>query len=68
MNRIAAIALFAAAVLTTADSAAAQSRVIEVNVPFNFTVNNTFLPAGSYTFAFDSMHAMCSLFEIERET
>ena len=57
MNRIAAIALFAAAVLTTVGSAAAQSRVIEVNVPFNFTVNNTFLPAGSYTFAFDPMHA-----------
>jgi hypothetical protein len=54
MNRIAVIALFAATTLMTAASAAAQSNAVEVNVPFNFTVGNTFLPAGSYTFGFDS--------------
>ncbi|MGD0801077.1 MAG: hypothetical protein ABR906_07165 [Terracidiphilus sp.] len=53
MNRIAAIALFVGATLTTASSATAQGQVVEVNVPFNFTVNNTFLPAGSYTLGFD---------------
>jgi hypothetical protein len=56
MNRIAAIALFALATLMTSSSAMAQRPVIEVNVPFSFTINNTFLPAGTYTFGFDSMH------------
>lgn len=53
MNRIAAIALLAGTTLITAGSAAAQSKVVEVNVPFNFTVNNTLLPAGGYTVGFD---------------
>jgi hypothetical protein len=53
MNRITAIAHFAGATLMTASSATAQSKVVEVNVPFNFTVNHTFLPAGSYTLGFD---------------
>jgi hypothetical protein len=55
MNRIAAIALFAASALITVGNAAAQSNVIEVNIPFNFTVSRTSLPAGSYTFGFDSL-------------
>jgi len=55
MNRIAAIALFAGVTLMTAASASAQSSVVEVNVPFNFTVNNTSLPAGGYSFGFDRM-------------
>ena len=55
MNRIAAIALFIGAMLTTAGSAAAQGNAVEANVPFSFTVNNTFLPAGIYTFGFDSL-------------
>jgi hypothetical protein len=53
MNRIIAIALFAGATLMTASCATAQSSVIVVNVPFDFTVKNTVLPAGSYTFGFD---------------
>lgn len=56
MNRIAAIALLVGAALLTAHSAAAQSRLVKVNVPFAFTVNNTYLPAGSYLFGFDSSH------------
>ncbi len=55
MNRIVAIALFAGVAFTTGSCAKAQSAVIEVNVPFNFTINNTFLSAGTYTFGFDSM-------------
>jgi hypothetical protein len=55
MNRIAAIALFTASALITTGNAAAQSAVIEVNIPFNFTVSSTSLPAGSYTFGFDSL-------------
>ncbi|MGA3101181.1 MAG: hypothetical protein ABSD61_04905 [Terracidiphilus sp.] len=53
MKRIAAIALFAIATLMTAGSASAQSAVLKVDVPFNFTVSGTSVPAGSYTFGFD---------------
>ncbi len=56
MKRIIAIALFAIATLITARSANAQSPVLKVNVPFNFTVSGTFLPAGNYEVGFDSMH------------
>ena len=55
MNRMTAIALLAIATLMTAGSANAQKDVIKVDVPFNFTVNSTVLPAGNYTFGFDSM-------------
>jgi hypothetical protein len=55
MNRIVAIALFVGATLMTAGSAAAESNALEVNVPFNFTVNNTYLPAGNYTIGLDRM-------------
>jgi hypothetical protein len=56
MNRVAAIALFAITTLMMAGSASAQSAVLKVSVPFSFTVNSTFLPAGNYTFGFDSVH------------
>ena len=39
----------------TAGSANAQRTVLTVDVPFNFTVNSTFLPAGNYTLGFDSI-------------
>lgn len=55
MNRINAIALFAIATLMAAGSASAQSAVLKVNVPFSFTVNDAALPAGNYSFGFDSM-------------
>jgi hypothetical protein len=55
MKRIAAIALLATATLMTAGRANAQSDVLKVNVPFNFTVDRTFLPAGNYAFGFDSI-------------
>lgn len=56
MNRIAAIALIVGATLLTANSAKAQSSLVKVDVPFAFTVNNAYLPAGSYLFGFDSTH------------
>jgi hypothetical protein len=56
MNRIVAIALLVGAAFTTGSCAKAQSAVIEVNVPFNFTINSTFLAAGIYSFGFDSMN------------
>src|SRR5208282_3458206 len=56
MNRTIAVMLFAIAAWMMAGSANAQSPVLKVNVPFNFTVNSTFLPAGNYEVGFDSMH------------
>jgi hypothetical protein len=56
MKRIATLALFLAAAVTMAGSVAAKASVTGVNVPFNFAVNDTFLPAGHYTIASDSAH------------
>jgi hypothetical protein len=54
MNRIAAITLLAIATLMTVGSVSAQSAVLKVDVPFSFTVNGAALPAGNYSFGFDS--------------
>ena len=48
MKRIAAIALFVASTLLTAGSAVAEDHQVKATVPFNFTVNDTWLPAGTY--------------------
>ncbi len=56
MNRTIAVMLFATATWITGPRAAAQGAVLKVDVPFNFTVSNTFLPAGSYEVGFDSIH------------
>jgi hypothetical protein len=63
MNRIAAIALLAIATSMTAGSASAQSAVLKVDVPFNFSVSDTFLPAGSYALGFDPAHPNVLLIE-----
>jgi len=63
MNRIAAIALLALATSMTAGSASAQSAVLKVDVPFNFSVSDTFLPAGSYGLGFDPAHPNVLLIE-----
>ena len=49
MKRIAAIALVAVATLIMAGSALAQDHLVKANVPFNFSVRNSPLPAGTYT-------------------
>jgi hypothetical protein len=49
MKRIAAIALFVAATLTTTGTALAQTQAVKGTVPFNFSVAGTWLPAGTYT-------------------
>jgi hypothetical protein len=54
MKRIAAIALFVAATLLTAGRAVAQDHRIIATVPFNFTVSDSLLPAGTYTIGFNS--------------
>ncbi len=48
MNRILAIALVLASTLATAAKSSAQDHRITATVPFNFTVGNRTLPAGTY--------------------
>jgi predicted phage tail protein len=49
MKRIIAIALFATAALATSTGAFAQQPGMKAKIPFDFTVGNTWLPAGEYT-------------------
>jgi hypothetical protein len=49
MKRIIAIIVFALATLVTVPGAIAQDHRIRVTVPFNFNVDGTPLPAGTYT-------------------
>jgi hypothetical protein len=49
MKRITALALFAIAALATSTGAFAQQPGMKANIPFDFTVGNTWLPAGEYT-------------------
>jgi hypothetical protein len=49
MKRIIAIALFAASSLAAAGNLSAQEHTVKANIPFDFTVNNNVLPAGTYT-------------------
>jgi hypothetical protein len=49
MKRIFAIALFAASSLAAAGNLSAQEHMVKANIPFDFTVNNNVLPAGTYT-------------------
>jgi hypothetical protein len=51
MKRIVAIALFLTASLLATRNANAQNHAVKVDVPFNFTVNETSLPAGEYVIA-----------------
>lgn len=51
MKRITAIALFTIATFVTAGRALAQDRAVQATVPFDFTVGNKLLPAGTYTIA-----------------
>jgi hypothetical protein len=49
MKRITAIALLAIASFAMAGNSFAQSNGVRANVPFDFTVSNKLLPAGTYT-------------------
>jgi hypothetical protein len=51
MKRITAIALFTIATFVTAGRALAQDRAVQATVPFDFTVGDKLLPAGTYTIA-----------------
>ena len=49
MNRISTVTLLAVASLAACGSAIAQGSNIKANIPFDFTVGNTWMPAGEYT-------------------
>ncbi|MGC2638520.1 MAG: hypothetical protein WA294_15155 [Acidobacteriaceae bacterium] len=49
MKRTIATAFFAVASLLTAGNVSAQNSAVQANIPFNFAVGNTVLPAGTYT-------------------
>lgn len=49
MKRIAAIALFAVVTTFGVANALAQEHALRATMPFNFTVGNKALPAGTYT-------------------
>ena len=49
MKRITAIALFIIAAFITTGRAVAQDRAVRATVPFDFTVGDKLLPAGTYT-------------------
>ncbi len=58
MKRIIAIALFAASSLAAAGNLSAQDHTVRANIPFDFTVNNNVLPAGTYTISSLSPNAV----------
>ena len=49
MNRISAISLLTIGSLASCAGAIAQQPAMKANIPFNFTVGNTWMPAGEYT-------------------
>jgi hypothetical protein len=49
MNRISAISLLTIASLASCSRAIAQQPAMKANIPFNFTIGNTWMPAGEYT-------------------
>ena len=49
MKRIATIALSIAATLISSGSAFAQDHAVKATVPFSFSVNGSWAPAGTYT-------------------
>ena len=52
-QKVILLAVLAAAGLLTLSPLTAQSRAIDFNIPFQFYVGNTTLPAGQYGIAFD---------------
>ena len=58
MKRITAIALLAIANFAMAGTSFAQSTGVRANVPFDFTVGNRLLPAGTYTIKERSDHVI----------
>jgi hypothetical protein len=56
MKRISAIALFTIAILAAATGLVAQEPAVKANIPFNFTVGETSMPAGEYIISRPDSH------------
>jgi hypothetical protein len=56
MKRINAIALFTIATLAVATGLVAQEPAVKANIPFNFTVGDTSMPAGEYIISRPASH------------
>ena len=54
MKRMTSITLFALVSFITIGIASAQERAVKANVPFDFTVANKLVPAGTYTISVES--------------
>src|SRR5215469_9306084 len=48
MKRMCAVALFVVSCVFAAKGVPAQERVLRANIPFDFNVGNTWMPAGEY--------------------
>jgi hypothetical protein len=57
MKRITTIALLTLASFVTVGSISAQERAVRANVPFDFTVGNKLVPAGTYTISSESVRS-----------
>jgi hypothetical protein len=60
MKRISALAMIVVGAIATCVGAVAQKPAIKANIPFNFTVGNTWMPAGEYTVT-SPMHSVVQL-------
>jgi hypothetical protein len=58
MKRITSIALFALVSFVTIGSISAQERAVKANVPFDFTVGNKLVPAGTYTISSENSNTI----------
>ena len=58
MKRINAITLFTIATLAAATGLIAQEQAVKANIPFNFTVGDTSMPAGEYVITRPALHVV----------
>jgi hypothetical protein len=58
MNRINVFALFTITTLAAATGLVAQEPAVKANIPFNFTVGDTSLPAGEYIISSNNSHVV----------
>jgi hypothetical protein len=58
MNRITAISLLTLGSLASCAGAIAQQPAMKANIPFNFNVGNTWMPAGEYTISTPLRHVL----------
>ncbi len=56
MKKLAAVAFFAIANFAVAGSSFAQTHAVKANIPFDFTVGNELLPAGTYVIKSETGH------------